>query len=87
MKIKLADTDMAITFAIAVIEDSFNIKINKSEFSFAGYTNNDDGTCTYSLLVKKYPLLIHIIIDKKKFQFKSQIEVPKMEYLFDLIKQ
>ena len=87
MKIKLADTDMAITFAMKIIEDSFNIKINKSEFSFAGYTNNDDGTCTYSLLVKKYPLLIHIIIDKKKFQFKSQIEVPKMEYLFDLIKQ
>ena len=87
MKIKLADTDMDITFAMKIIEDSFNIKINKSEFSFAGYTNNDDGTCTYSLLVKKYPLLIHIIIDKKKFQFKSQIEVPKMEYLFDLIKQ
>ena len=87
MKIKLADTDMAITFAMKIIEDSFNIKINKSEFSFAGYTNNDDGTCAYSLLVKKYPLLIHIIIDKKKFQFKSQIEVPKMEYLFDLIKQ
>ena len=87
MKIKLADTDMAITFAMKIIEDSFNIKINKSEFSFAGYTNNDDGTCTYSLLVKKYPLLIHIIIDKNKFQFKSQIEVPKMEYLFDLIKQ
>ena len=87
MKIKLADTDMAITFAIAVIEDSFNIKINKSEFSFAGYTNNDDGTCTYSLLVKKYPLLIHIMIDKENLLFKSQIEVPKMEYLFDLIKQ
>lgn len=87
MKIKLADTDMAITFAMKIIEDSFNIKINKSEFSFAGYTNNDDGTCTYSLLVKKYPLLIYIIIDKKKFQFKSQIEAPKMEYLFDLIKQ
>lgn len=87
MKIKLADTDLAITFAMRVIEDSFDIKINKNEFSFAGYTNNDDGTCTYSLLVKKYPLLVHIMIDNKNLQFKSQIEVPKIEYLFDLIKQ
>lgn len=87
MKIKLADTDLAITFAMRVIEDSFDIKINKNEFSFAGYTNNDDGTCTYSLLVEKYPLLIHIMIDKENLQFKSQIEVPKVEYLFDLIQQ
>ena len=87
MKIKLADTDMAITFAISVIEDTFDIRINKNEFSFAGYTNNDDGTCTYSLLVKKYPMLIHIVIDNKNLQFKSQIEIPKVEYLFDLIKQ
>ena len=87
MKIKLADTDMAITFAISVIEDTFDLRINKNELSFAGYTNNGDGTCTYSLLVKKYPLLIHIMIDKENLLFKSQIEVPKMEYLFDLIPQ